>query len=76
MKPPQERKTPKKIDRINDGGWPNIKMYGTDISLTVEEILEGHNDTVTFRGAEQVRTLRDFAQAWLDYHDQQEADDD
>lgn len=70
MKAPQERKTAKRIERISESGHPNIKMFGNEGTLTVSEILEGHNDSVTFRGREQVETLRDFCDAWLEHNEE------
>ena len=66
MKAPQERKTKKKItDR--DLGYPNIYMDGDEDHLTVGEILEGRNGPATLRSREEVETLRDFCEAWLEY---------
>lgn len=70
MKAPQERKTAKKIERVSESGHPNVKMFGNDGTLTVSEILEGRNDVVTFRSREQIETLRDFCNAWLE-HDEE-----
>lgn len=67
MKAPQERKTPKKIDRINDTGYPNIKMWGNKNKMSISEILQGTNHSVHFRSREQIKTLRDFCNAWLEH---------
>lgn len=68
MKAPQERKTPKKIERLNGSGHPNIVLNGNETSLYVGEILEDGRGAATFRGPDQIRILRDYAQAWLDHY--------
>lgn len=70
MKAPQERKTAKIIADRNLG-HPNIKMDATDETLSLTELGEDHWPPV-FRGADEIRTLRDFAQSWLDHHEAQE----
>lgn len=70
MKAPQKRKTKKKIDRINNGGYPNIFMDGDEDHVTVGEILQGHNGPATLRSREEIETVRDFLDAWLE-HDAQ-----
>jgi hypothetical protein len=72
MKAPQERKTAKRIERVSESGHPNIKLFGNDGTLTVTEILESRNDSVTFRNREQIETLRDFCDAWLEHDEDEE----
>lgn len=68
MKPPQERKTDKVI-KNRPLGEPNIYLIGTDGYISLYEAGEEQFPPV-FRGREEIEMLRDYAQAWLDYHDE------
>lgn len=68
MKAPQLRKTEKKItDR--DLGHPNITLKGSDESIYMAELGESRWPP-TFRGREEIETLHDFCNAWLEYDDE------
>lgn len=68
-KPPQERKTPKRIDD-RDLGRPDIELRATDDTVWMAEIGESRWPP-TFRGREEIEYLRDYLDAWLEAHDEE-----
>lgn len=52
-------------------GYPDIRFKADENSIGIAEMGESHWPP-TFRGRDEVEALRDYCNAWLEYHDEQQ----
>jgi len=72
-KAPQERSTAKRI-KDRELGHPDIVLDTRGDRMIIYEQAEEKSVPI-LRSAEEVRDVRDYLDAWLEYHDEQEAGD-
>lgn len=65
MKAPQVRKTAKRIEGEDRNGYAPITLDGSEDNLTISELNE-RKDVVILRSEDEIRTLKEFCEAWLD----------
>lgn len=76
MKAPQKRKTEKRIygEERENMGYAPITLSGNDERLVLIEQNES-KDVIIFRSREEIETIRDFCNAWLEHHDEEQSDE-
>lgn len=69
MKSPQERKTPLKLDHDH---WEQVRLKGQDRGIGIGFKRDSRYDSGFVSGPEGVEQLRDFCNAWLEAHEEEE----